>query len=597
MIYNLLYNLFIKLYPKSTSDIIPIILQFLAHDIQSGYLSYQKLALSFIRKSVKVEANMDASFTKLCATNLSELIISLLTNVDDTFYFNQEEEEKPLIYFAYHALKSIITDESILLIIKHFQENYSSEDWKVRCSSVIALKAAIKAGSQTISPLLSNINELLNDEKLIVRLYSQSFIAKYIEKYDICQDPKENFDFVFNLAFDLLKKEVEEACLGLDIIFGYCKIGKRLEFIEQEQFFNILNTLWLQFGRNDVTKLKFNEHLTKLIPVLVSNIPIYKVAEVLMPFCVVVLHKIVEYVIPLFNENADSDVGESTKIILNNFLYIFGIVFYRLKTCLNDQFVNEAFQCLIQFLPKMEEIPRLLISIGNVIMAVPSQSANYVSSLINYLIKAQKSLIDDLISSSSILIGDLYRSCPSIMSEYTSTFCNLLIKNVQNDDLSYKTIGNILTNLADLVRNSPPELIVSYRDEMVDIINNVGTCNFDPTNEDDIENMTHLVEGITCLSGAILKIFADDNEFINDKKDILFSFRYLMKPDLFPSSDIDYALIICIDDAISNRYLARQCNIQLNHSYIKERLKSIGNSNNEDLRQKAKSLSSILINV
>lgn len=145
LIYDFFYTSFKKMYDKLFPNPITEIAQAVVRDLQSGNVDYQKMALSFLSKCAKQEIEFikegstksNSNFTLTCSQNFTELIMPLLACIN-------EDEKESLSHYTYCTLKTFVLFDSENVInigMEYFNQNKKDEDWKVRCSSILALKA------------------------------------------------------------------------------------------------------------------------------------------------------------------------------------------------------------------------------------------------------------------------------------------------------------------------------------------------------------------------------------------------------------------------------------------------------------------------
>lgn len=594
-IYEFFLITFKKIYKKIFPHPITEIAQAITQDLQSGNIDYQKMALSFLRKCAKHEDDIiskeypsdEPNFTKTCSQNFTVSIVPFLVFINDTFEFDTNDDS--LSYYTYRALKAftIFDGEFVLNVIQaYFNERKADENWKVRCSAIIALHSVLRIGDNVVDyvhSIRSDLNKLAEDPNINVRLYTQSFIASFIKKYSFMEDMESEVQFVVTFASQLLQQEDKtQAISGTIIIQNF--VSKFSEDNSNTPLSNpvilnsILNPLWLQFNRTDIINSKLDLYVKKAICTTCRNSAINTV-EVRKEFALVVFNRIRESLtIMQEGQNFSADMVA----FLSTMLEIFGIVIFTIRKMVNNNpeneaFIDEVFTYLSAFLPKMSDIPNLVKTIGNLIIAAGRHSAAYANALVKFLYDAQSSDNSDLILESALAIGDLFRSAESVMQQYAAPFCNLVLINIEKDQLPEIAVYQQMMTLGDIVKHSPPESIYELRDRLMGVVRNYTQFRYNPDDPRDVATMSVYFEGVIYLAGTILETFSDDDAFITNKNNIdtLFEFRIHIKPETFKSSNIDYSLILFLDSAIKNKEVARTYNIPLNHNNIKNYLKKI----------------------
>ena len=167
-----------------------------------------------------------------------------------------------------------------------------------------------------------------------------------------------------------------------------------------ELFTALLKALWSQVDRPEIQEQKFYFYVDRAICSLIVNSP-YPTIETRRAFSIEVLER--------FRENANSaysqaSVPQEMATIQSLYLDIFSSAIFSIKGLLDreENFVDEIFEYLAQFLPRMAEIPNLVKTIGNIILSAPEQSKKYAETITKYLIEAQTSRNFDLITESSM---------------------------------------------------------------------------------------------------------------------------------------------------------------------------------------------------
>lgn len=613
-IYDFFMITFKKLYNKIFPNPVTEIAQAVSHDLQSDILEYRTLALSFLRKCSKFEleqsktSHRDVYFTETCSQNLAELIIPFLVFIDDNY--DIDEADKSLSYFAYRTLKSFVkfdAENLFALVQEYFAANNEDSDWKTRCSTVIALRAILDVGNDIEKYVWSIFTELLNltqDQNIIVRLHAQKFIASFVKRYSIIEDPVREVQFIIEIFTELVQQDIAQTISGCKIIINF--IGRydekdyRSPLADEEIFNSILKPLWEQFNRPEIVTPSLYNKVKQAICKLCRKTP-YSTMEIRKAFCIEVLERFRENANTLYSSpNVNTDMVTMQSI----FLEIFGQVIYTIqglfvKNDENEQLMNDIFDYLSQFLPKMNEIPNLIKTIGNLIITAPMHSGRYAETLVRFLIDAQSTREVDLITESAMTMGDLFRACPEEMHVFSDQFCSMLLDNIEDDNLPDPPVCQSIMTLADVVKLSNPDDIIGYRDRMMAVVRNYTHYKYNPDNPGDVEVMTNYLEGTIYLSGAILKTFSNDEEFISDRSniEILFEFRLHITPDVFKSENLDYSLILFLNCALFNHKAARIYNIFLNHYNIKDYLQKImDKSKNVECQRNAKKLKARIIN-
>lgn len=436
-LHDSIYDFFLMIF-KKVDDLYPHpiteIAQAITQDLQSGNLQFQKAALSFMTKCAKEEQEFSIEkkrkremvFTQTCSENFTELILPFLAAISDSY--DGDGADDSLSCYALQTLKSFASfdEENVLSnVMEYFEQFKENEDHKIRSSSVIALKSVLKTNldiEKAIWPCFSDIVNLAQDQNILVRLYSQDFIASYIKKNFLMDDRNKEIQFIVEFATELLQQDIQQAIEGCKVLTNFIKRYQKEDIStplgDEEVFGVILKSLWSQVDRPEILEPKFYDKVRKAIRKLCMRSP-YPTIEIRKDFCVEIFTK--------FRDNADkaydsSGSSQELGIMQNLYLDLFGSAIYSIQGLFtkeeNLQFVDEVFEFLSQFLPRMEEIPYIIKAIGDIILAVPMNSQKYADALAVFLAKAQKSQNFELITESAITTGDLFRAAPDVMRTF-----------------------------------------------------------------------------------------------------------------------------------------------------------------------------------
>lgn len=156
-----------------------------------------------------------------------------------------------------------------------------------------------------------------------------------------------------------------------------------------------------------------------------------------------------------------------------------------------------------------------------------------------------------------------------------------------------------MSTLADIFKYSVnTDVLLQFRDKVLIIIRNFNNYQFNSYDKNEVDQMVDLLEGLIYLSGAVFNAFSFDEQFISNREniEILFSFRNIIRPSLFPHRKIGYSLVLFLNSVLQNRAAARSVNIFLNHINIKNQLKYISENGNDNLSRQARVMLSRLLN-
>lgn len=609
-IYNFFTQVIKKLNDKVNSQLNAI--EYMVKiDLLSEKVERQKQALDFLIKTAKAESIMqNKNISPHMSQSFSEIIINLTKNVNETFNYFEKDNES-LGYYAYKALKlfnEFDHENLFVLVQKYFDSNFLNKDFKIRCSSIIAVRSIInKEEKSAFSYFRSIFNDIMNlaqdPHNLTVRLYAQSLIGYFIKRDFLMENKNEEVQFIIDMFTELVQQDVQQTTSGIKIITNFLKRYDNSDLQPPlstvEMFHSIVNPLWFQFERQEINNKKFSEFVCEAI-ILLCRKSTNNTIEIRKEFCIEVLNKFKQNANVLYSsQNPISD--EMTKL-QENYLDIFGKVMFSIRGILisdkNGQFINDIFEYFIQLLPNMERIPGLLTMIGNLVIS-SDISGKFVNEICGCLTQALSSKIPFLLFEGSMLLGDLFRKNNELLNDYKGQFCCLLLDIIEDDDVPINTINQSLMTLADIVRFSMPEQIIDFRNRILTVIQNLTHYYYDPDDQKSIEIMSSLLEGTIYLSGAVIKTFSDDEAFISDRKvsDCLFEFRYILNPTVFSSQGVDCSVILFLNCALSNSKAARILNIFLNHNSIKEYLnKIIDTSKNNGYVDRARYLKRKLMN-
>lgn len=578
------------MYDKLSQNHIEQLVNAILINLRSRDENIKKSALTFLRKSSKDENSQP--FLKICSQILINEIIQLLPNISDSFVLDGKDES--LGHFAYHALKSFSlfdSDKTVFNVIKaYFNEKKSDSNVKVRCSSIIALKAIVN--NSDIGEFVRSINQdLLRfsvDENLIVRHHFYSFVSKYVTNQLFYVDVNENVRFVVNFSKELLDFDPKTAIFGCKIIRNCLNDNFFNIPFSQEEFFSILNAFFIQFDRPDINELEFNEFLRKAI---IELLRLKSSDEVSKQFCIELFNKIREF--------AEKNMNEQLSAVLSIFSHCLGTI----RSFLNynyDEFIEESFNFIISLLPRRNDVQNIMQTIGNMFITFPTiLEYHNIDELLNCLSSSLSSNNQKLIMGSTIVIGDIFRNDIKKVIEYVPTFCSKIIENIENDDLPNKIVDNLMLTLGDIFKYTEnTDVLLQFRDRVLIIIRNFNNYQFNSYNEDEVDQMTDLLEGLIYLSGSVFQAFCSDEQFISNREniEILFSFRIILRTSLFPHKKIGYSLLLFLNSVLQNRAAARSVNIYLNHINIKNQLKYFSEHDDENLSKKSRNMLNRLLN-
>lgn len=587
-LYNFLKYLFQRFLVSTLESPLPEIAQTVARDLSESPEAFRKMAIMFLIKCAQFEtAQKDltqSSFVQTCASTFYGPLLTFLPYLKE-INENSVDVKDSLGYCTYRLLRiyakiNLQNEEYMQLIYTFASQNINSQDLRLKCASILALQTYVNI-HPFVREFLQPIIQLAMDQNLTVRYYAHSFLTRYIKTEVLNEDPAENVSTIMTIASQLLRSNFKtDGTFGCRMFANFIKqydssqINSPISNLDVFQ--GIIDNLMAKLLQPNVLQSGLDNDIINTLQSLMPRTA-YPTIDIRYAFCVQIFEKIKECMAIFMSNQAHQNL----QILLKSYIEIYSSIVTTISPKIrgaNNPIFDPEITFFLTILDHSSEIPEIFDALASTLLAIPEKIPLFYETIMEYIIKAQQSSQPDLIRTSLCLIGDLFRSHPDIMLPSAPIFINQLLENIESDQYNDEIVHLSLIQLGDIIRNCHnSEVVLPFRDRLMIVLRNIGHYNYDVYDKQQLTTMSLFIEGIILLSGAIIKTFSVDLDFLADgnNQDILFEFRNHINPDVLASSGINVNLILFIKDALSNRVSARKFNTKLNHQNITKTLQSI----------------------